>query len=122
MKQFRFLFLIGCVALTVTCAMIISTAVHPKTVDFSGRIISLEEHDNRVISIRAEAMTGGEHILIVNEKSRLLDCCGKNISAEGLTPGSIIQAEYKRSIFRKDDTNVIKRLIFYKNSEFSANS
>ena len=113
MKQFKSIFAFGVIVLILIGVMIIQYSAPTRMVDFRGEILSVAVSKDGVVTLHAANDATGDFIFRIDDKSRLENCCGEKISAEDLTEGSLVDINYRKRIFKKDDVYTVKSLKIY---------
>ena len=113
MKQFKNIFIFGVIVLLLVGVMIIQYATPSRMVDFRGEILSIAVSEDGIITLSAASNTGGGFIFRIDDKSKLENCCGEEISIEDLTKGSMVDINYRKYLFKEEDVHTIKTLKIY---------
>ena len=113
MKQFKNIFIFGVIVLLFVGVMIIQYAIPSRTVDFRGEILNIAVSEDGIITLSAASNTGGSFIFRIDDKSKLENCCGEEISIEDLTKGSMVDINYRKYLFKEEDVHTVKSLKLY---------
>ena len=84
MKQFKSIFIFGVIVLALVGVMIIHYAVPSRTVDFRGEIHRVVISDDGAVTLCAVSDIGGDFIFKIDDKSKLENCCGEELTLEEL--------------------------------------
>ena len=117
MKNYKVLFIIGCVVIALIVGMIIGTMLPDNTVDFNGRVTEITENEDGTYTLKAESVAGGEFTFIIDGKSDLENCCDEEITVDKIFVGGIVIINYRNSLFKKDEIKTIKDLTYFVDSE-----
>ena len=110
--KFKGVFIFCCIALLAVAGMILQSSDASRTVDFRGEIIGIAESEEGVVTLFATS-NGGQFLFRIDDRSRLEDCCGDEITAEDLTKGAIVQLNYRRYLFKDEDVYTVKDLVIF---------
>ena len=113
MKQFKNIFIFGVIILLLVGVMIIQYATPSRMVDFRGEILSIAVSEDGIITLSAASNTGGSFIFRIDNKSKLENCCGEEITLEDLTKGAMVDINYRKYLFKKEDVHTVKSLKLY---------
>lgn len=113
MKQVKSIFIFGAIVLLLVGVMIVQYATPSRTVDFRGEILSVAVSDDGAVTLLATNEFSGAFIFRIDEKSRLENCCGEEITVDDLSKGSLIDINYRKRLFGEDDVHTIKSLKIY---------
>ena len=113
MKQFKNIFIFGVVVLLFVGVMIIQYAIPSRTVDFRGEIRSVVVSEEGIVTLFATSYSAGEFVFRINDKSKLENCCGEEITFEDLTKGTMVDINYRKYLFKEEDVHTVKSLKLY---------
>ena len=113
MKQFKNIFIFGVIILLLVVVMIIQYATPSRTVDFRGEILSIAVSDDGIVTLSAASDIQGPFLFRIDDKSKLENCCGEEITLENLTKGTMVDINYRKYLFREDDFYMVKSLKTY---------
>ena len=113
MMQFKNLFGLGVLALTLIAAMTIQYATPSRTVDFRGEILNIVVSEEDVVTISAASDFAGPFVFRIDDKSKLENCCGEKITVEDLSKGDLIDISYRKFLFKEEEVHTVKSLKLY---------
>ena len=114
MKLFKNLFFFGVAVLLLIGAMIIQYATPSRTVDFRGEILGLAVSEGGTVTVFAANDDTGEFIFRIDEKSRLENCCGEEITVDDLSEGDLVDINFRKLLFKDEDVHTVKEIKVYK--------
>lgn len=110
--KFKGIFIACCIVLLMGLGMIVQNSGVSRTVDFRGEVIGIAESEEGVVTLFATS-NEGQFLFRIDDRSRLEDCCGDEITAEDLTKGAIVQLNYRRYLFKDEDVHTVKDLVIF---------
>ena len=113
MKQFKNIFIFGVIVLLLVGVMIIQYAAPSRTVDFRGEILSVAVSEDGIVTLYAASDIEGPFLFRIDDKSKLENCCGEEITLEDLRKGSTVDINYRKSFFREEKIHTVKTLKIY---------
>ena len=113
MKQFKNIFIFGVIVLLLVGVAIIQYATPSRMVDFRGEILSIAVSDDGIATLYAASNTGGDFLFRIDDKSKLENCCGEEITVENLTKGVMVDINYRKYLFKDEDVHTVKSLKIY---------
>ena len=113
MKQFKNIFIFGVIVLLLVGVAIIQYATPSRTVDFRGEIRGVAVSEDGIITLFAVSNTGGDFVFRIDDKSKLENCCGEEITVEDLTKGTMVDINYRDYLFKDEDVHTVKSLKIY---------
>ncbi len=113
MKQFKNIFIFGVIVLLFVGVMIIQYAIPSRTVDFRGEILSVVASEDGIVTLYAANDYAGEFLFRIDDKSKLENCCGEEITIEDLTQGTMIDINCRKYLFKEEDVRTVKSLKIY---------
>lgn len=113
MKQFKNIFIFGAIVLLFVGVMIIQYAIPSRTVDFRGEIMSIAVSEDGIITLSAVSYVAGNFIFRIDDKSKLENCCGEEITLEDLTKGTMVDINYRKYLFKEEEVHTVKSLKIY---------
>ena len=93
--------------------MIIQYATPSRTVDFRGEILRVVVSRDGIVTISAASDFAGPFVFRIDDKSKLENCCGEEITVEDLTEGATVDINYRKYLFREEDVYTVKSLKIY---------
>ena len=113
MKQFKNIFIVGVIVLLLVGVMIIQYATPSRMVDFRGEIRSVVVSEDGVVTLCAVSEISGDFIFRIDDKSKLENCCGEEITIEDLSKGTMVDINYRKYLFKEEDVHTVKTLKIY---------
>ncbi len=113
MKQFKNIFIFGVVVLLLVAVMIIQYATPSRTVDFRGEILNVIVSDEGISTLFAASDIAGEFVFKIDDKSKLENCCGEEITLEDLSKGAMVDINYRKYLFKEEEVHTVKSLKIY---------
>ena len=113
MKQFKNIFIFGIVVLFLVGLMIIQYATPSRMVDFRGEILKIAVSDDGIVTLSAASDIQGPFLFRIDDKSKLENCCGEEITVEDLSKGSMVDINYRKYLFKDEDVHTVKSLKIY---------
>ena len=113
MNQFKNIFIFGVIVLLLVGVMIIQYATPSRTVDFRGEILRVVVSRDGIVTISAASDFAGPFVFRIDDKSKLENCCGEEITVEDLTEGATVDINYRKYFFREEDVYTVKSLKIY---------
>ena len=113
MKQFKTIFIIGVIVLLLVGVAIIRYATPSRLVDFRGEIRGIAVSEEGIVTIFAASDTSGVFAFRIDEKSKLENCCGEEITIDDLTKDAIVDINYREYLFKEEDVHTVKSLKLY---------
>ncbi len=113
MKQFKNIFIFGVIVLLFVGVMIIQYAIPSRTVDFRGEILNIVLSADGIITLSAASDIAGNFIFRIDDKSKLENCCGEEITFEDLAKGTMVDINYRKYLFKEEDVHTVKSLKLY---------
>ncbi len=113
MKQFKTIFIFGVIVLLLVGAMIIQNATHSRTVDFRGEIREVAELEDGTVTLCATNADAGDFLFRIDDKSKLENCCGEKIRIDDLSKGAMVDINYRKYLFKKEEVHTVKTLKIY---------
>ena len=113
MKQFKNIFIFGIIVLLLVGAMIIQYATPSRIVDFRGEILSVVVSEEGIVTLFAASDIAGEFVFRIDDKSKLENCCGEEITLEDLTKGTMVDINYRKYLFKEEEVHTVKSLKIY---------
>ena len=113
MNQFKKIFIFGIIVLFFVGVMIIQYAIPSRTVDFRGEILNVVVSEEGIVTLFAASDIAGEFVFRIDDKSKLENCCGEEITLEDLTKGTMIDINYRNYLFKKEDVHTVRSLKLY---------
>ena len=113
MKQFKNIFIFGVVVLLLVGVMIIQYATPSRMVDFRGEILNVVVSEEGIVTLFAASDIAGEFVFRIDDKSKLEDCCGEEVTLEYLTKGTMIDINYRKYLFKDEEVHTVKSLKIY---------
>ena len=114
MKQFKNIVLFGVIILLLVGVAIIQYATPSRTVDFRGEILSIAVSDDGIVTLSAASDIEGPFLFRIDDKSKLENCCGEEITLEDLTKGTMVDINYRKYLFKDEEVHTVKSLKIYK--------
>ena len=105
--------MIGVIVLLLVGVMIIQYATPSRTVDFRGEILRVVVSRDGIVTISAASDFAGPFVFRIDDKSKLENCCGEEITVEDLTEGATVDINYRKYLFREEDVYTVKSLKIY---------
>ena len=105
--------MIGVIVLLLVGVMIIQYATPSRTVDFRGEILRVVVSRDGIVTISAASDFAGPVVFRIDDKSKLENCCGEEITVEDLTEGATVDINYRKYLFREEDVYTVKSLKIY---------
>ena len=112
MKQFKNIFIFGIIVLLLVGVMIIQYATPSRMVDFRGEILNVVVSEEGIVTLFAANDISGEFVFRIDDKSKLENCCGEEITLEDLTKGTMVDINYGKYLF-KEEVHTVKSLKIY---------
>ena len=113
MKQFKNIFIFGVIVLLLVCVMIIQYATPSRLVDFRGEILNVVVSEDGIITLSAVSDIAGDFLFRIDDESKLENCCGEEITIEDLAKGTLVDINYRKYLFKKEDVYTVKSLKIY---------
>ena len=113
MKQFKNIFIFGVVVLLLIGVAIIQYATPSRMVDFRDEILGIAVSDDGIVTLSAASDIEGPFLFRIDDKSKLENCCGEEISIEDLTKGATVDINYRKYLFKDEDVHTVKSLKIY---------
>ena len=113
MKQFKNIFIFGVVVLLLIGVAIIQYATPSRMVDFRGEILGIAVSDDGIVTLSAASDIEGPFLFRIDDKSKLENCCGEEISIEDLTKGAKVDINYRKYLFKDEYVYTVKSLKIY---------
>ena len=113
MKQFKNIFIFGVIVILLVGVTIIQYAAPSRTVDFRGEILRIAVSDDGIVTLSAASDIQGPFLFRIDDKSKLENCCGEQISLEDLTKGAMVDINYRKYLFEGEDVHTVKSLKIY---------
>ena len=113
MKQFKNIFIFGVIVLLLVGVAIIQYATPSRMVDFRGEILRIAVSDDGIVTLSAASDIQGPFLFRIDDKSKLENCCGEEISIEDLTKGAMVDINYRKYLFKDEDVHIVKSLKLY---------
>ena len=113
MKNFKELFLIGVIALSLIAVMIIQYATPSRTVDFRGKILGIAVSEDGTMTLHAADDVSGDFIFRINDNTKLENCCGERITVEDLSEGATVDINYRKYLFMGEKVHTAKSVKVY---------
>ena len=118
MKQIKTIFIAGAIILLLIGVMIIQYATPSRTVDFRGEIRGIAVADDGTVTLYATNSDTGDFLFTIDDRSKLTNCCGKDITIDNLSKGNMVDINYRKYLFKKEDVHTVKSLkMFEKESQ-----
>lgn len=113
MKQFKYIFIFGVIVLLLICVMIIQYAIPSRMVDFRGEIVSVAVSEDGIVTLFAANDVTGNFVFRIDDRSKLENCCGEKITVNDLHKGTMIDINYRKYLFKKEEVYTVKSLKLY---------
>ena len=113
MKQFKNIVLFGVIILLLVGVAIIQYATPSRTVDFRGEILSIAVSDDGIVTLSAASDIEGPFLFRIDDKSKLENCCGEEITVDDLTKGTMVDINYRKYLFKDEEVHTVKSLKVY---------
>ena len=113
MKQFKNIFIFGVVVLLLVGVAIIQYATPSRMVDFRGEILKIAVSDDGIVTLSAASDIEGPFLFRIDDKSKLENCCGEEITLEDLTKGAMVDINYRKYLFKEEEVRTVKTLKIY---------
>ena len=113
MKQIKSIFVFGVIALLLVGVAIIRYATPSRMVDFRGEILSIAVSKDGIVTLSAASDFAGPFVFRIDDKSKLENCCGEEITIEDLTEGTMVDINYRKYLFKDEDVHTVKSLKIY---------
>ncbi len=113
MKQFKTIFIFGVIVLLLVGVAIIQYASPSRMVDFRGEILNVAVSEDGIVTLFAASDDAGNFVFRIDDKSKLEDCCGEEITIEDLSKGTMVDINYRKYLFKKEDVHTVKTLKIY---------
>ena len=113
MKQFKNIFIFGVIILLLVGVAIIQYATPSRTVDFRGEILSIAVSDDGIVTLSAASDIEGPFLFRIDDKSKLENCCGEEITVDNLTKGTMVDINYRKYLFKDEEVHTVKSLKVY---------
>ncbi len=113
MKQFKNIFIFCVIVLLLVGVMIIQYAIPARTVDFRGEILRVAVSESGVVTLFASNDVTGDFVFRIDDKSKLENCCGEKITIEDLYEGTMVDINYRKYLFKKEEIHTVKTLKIY---------
>lgn len=113
MKQFKNIFIFGVIVILLVGVAIIRYATPSRMVDFRGEILNVVVSEDGVVTLHAAMDISGEFVFRIDDKSKLENCCGEEITLEDLTKGTMVDINYRKHLFKKEEIHTVKSLKIY---------
>ena len=113
MKQFKNIFILGVIILLLVGVMIIQYATPSRTVDFRGEILSVAVSEDGIVTLSATSDIEGPFLFRIDDKSKLENCCGEEITVDDLTKGTMVDINYRKYLFKDEEVHTVKSLKVY---------
>ena len=113
MKQFKNIFIFGITVLLLVGVMIIQYATPSRMVDFRGEILNVVVSEEGIVTLFAVSDIAGEFVFRIDDKSKLENCCGEEITFEDLAKGTMVDINYRKYLFKEEDVHTVKSLKLY---------
>ena len=105
--------MIGVIVLLLVGVMIIQYATPSRTVDFRGEILRVVVSRDGIVTISAASDFAGPFVFRIDDKSKLENCCGEEITVEDLTEGATVDINYRKYLFKEEEVHTVKSLKIY---------
>lgn len=113
MKQFKNIFIFGVIILLLVGVAIIQYATPSRTVDFRGEILNIAVSDDGIVTLSAASDIEGPFLFRIDDKSKLENCCGEEITVDNLTKGTMVDINYRKYLFKDEEVHTVKSLKVY---------
>ena len=113
MKQFKNIFIFGVVVLLLVCVAIIQYATPSRMVDLRGEILKIAVSDDGIVTLSVASDIEGPFLFRIDDKSKLENCCGEEITLEDLTKGTMVDINYRKYLFKDEYVYTVKSLKIY---------
>ena len=113
MKQFKNIFIFGVIVLLLVGVAIIQYATPSRAVDFRGEILSIAVSEDGIVTLFAASDIEGPFLFRIDDKSKLENCCGEEITLEDLTEGTMVDINYRKYLFKDEEVHTVKSLKIY---------
>ena len=113
MKQFKNIFIFGVIVLLLVGVMIIQYATPSRLVDFRGEILNVVVSEEGIVTLFAASDISGEFVFRIDDKSKLENCCGEEITIEDLAKGTLVDINYRKYLFKEEEVHTVKSLKIY---------
>ena len=69
--------------------------------------------EDGIVTLSAVSDIAGDFLFRIDDKSKLENCCGEEITFEDLTKGTMVDINYRKYLFREEDVYTVKSLKIY---------
>lgn len=114
MRRLKNIFTLGVIVLFGV--LIIHYLTPPRTVDFRGEIRGVTVSEDGTVTLLATNIDTGDFLFRITDKSKLENCCGEKLGIDDLSQGAMVDINYRKYLFKKEDVRAIKTLKMYKPS------
>ena len=111
MKQLKTICIISVILLLLWG--IVSYAQPSRTIDFRGEIHGVVVSENGEVTLLAIDAYGGDFLFRIDEGSKLKNFDGEKISVNDLFKGAMVDINYRKYLFKKEDIHTVKTLKLY---------
>ena len=112
-KRFKNTFIFGVIVLVRVGVMIIQYATPSRMVDFRGEILNVAVSEDGIVTLFAASDIAGAFVFRIDDKSKLENCCGQEITSEDLTKGTMVDINYRKYLFKEEEVHTVKSLKLY---------
>ena len=110
---FKNIFIFGVIILLLVGVAIIQYATPSRTVDFRGEILRVAVSDDGIVTLSAASDIEGPFLFRIDDKSKLENCCGEEITVDDLTKGTMVDINYRKYLFKDEEVHTVKSLKVY---------
>lgn len=112
-KNFKDLFLIGVIALSLIAVIIIQYAAPSRTVDFRGEILGIAVSEDGAVTLYATDDVTGDFLFRIDDETKIENCCGERITVENLSEGATVDINYRKYLFKDEKVHTAKSVKIY---------